>query len=767
MPPRLFFGESMDKRYTVVLNDLQMNSMFRHARCRDIIAVDTETTGLDVHSDLVIGISISGKEGRGYYLPIFMWNKVKQEDGTYQEGLQQFVDYEVVRILLSILQKKKVVCHNASFDDRIIFQNFGMSIREALYSDTQLIKHTIDEVPPFKLKDIAKLIQKEIGLDMSKEANEEQEELIAHLKDKGASLTKEKYEMYKADCEILGKYACADTDLTLRIHNYYHKQLVKEGLVDFYYKDEVMPLYKEVTMVMEGNGVPIDVPALQKAEKDIEIDIKEIELKIRKEIEPYLGRFYEWYFDKKFPVKTTGSFAQAAAKYFKVDVPKTKTGKFSLSAKNIENLEDCDFKDWIQGKTRLSRHKVIDIQKTMTKEQPFLLSSKQHLKKLFFLCLGEKATSKTAKGNPQVDNKFLKSMEEKYTFVKYLLVYNKLNKIKGTYIDRFLKKQKNGFFYPSYFQFGTVSGRYGSDIQQLPRPVDSNKANPLVAKYVNQIRKFFISGMGFDFIDCDYESLEPHVFAHVSGEQKIKDIFINNHDFYSTIAIDVEGLSEYSADKKADNYLGKLNPEKRQAAKPYSLGIPYGMTPFKLKFEIDCDEKTANKLYRKYLEAYPKLAEWMEWSDKQFLKKGEIQAECGRKRRWKKAFSLYKKYGDCMLDDLELYQAYHKEPKRYNEMKEHRRTVKKALNNCKNVQIQILATSIVNRSAIAINKYMKENNIMGYVCAQIHDQLIVRVESCHTKLMKEKVQEIMENTYKISVDLKAPAMVAKDWYEGH
>ena len=41
-----------------------------------------------------------------------------------------------------------------------------------------------------------------------------------------------------------------------------------------------------------------------------------------------------------------------------------------------------------------------------------------------------------------------------------------------------------------------------------------------------------------------------------------------------------------SADKKADNYLKKLDPVKRNKAKAYSLGVAYGMEAYALKMTL-------------------------------------------------------------------------------------------------------------------------------------------------------------------------------------
>ena len=111
--------------------------------------------------------------------------------------------------------------------------------------------------------------QEALGLDIEKAANEEQIELKDSIKNNGGSVTKESFEIYKADLDILSKYASADTDLTLRICNLYLSKLKEEGLEKFFFEDEVMPIYREVTLPMEMLGVDLDMDLLNKINVEI------------------------------------------------------------------------------------------------------------------------------------------------------------------------------------------------------------------------------------------------------------------------------------------------------------------------------------------------------------------------------------------------------------------------------------------------------------------------------------------------------------------
>jgi DNA polymerase-1 len=395
----------------------------------------------------------------------------------------------------------------------------------------------------------------------------------------------------------------------------------------------------------------------------------------------------------------------------------------------------------------------------------FNIQSKDQLGEIAFGVLGIKPLSTTKTGKPQFDDDTVQSIAGKYEWAKNLRIYNRLLKIKSTYMDRFLDAQEDGRYYFYYKQHGTVSGRYGSDAQQLPRPKEEGDDEPIVIEYNNLIRAFFIHDEGNIFVDCDYESLEPHTFAHVSGDEGLKDIFRNNWDFYSTIAIKTEKLNQYSPDKKAPNFLRKLEPKLRNKAKAYALGIPYGMGAYALGMTLGIPTKEAKKLVDGYLNGFPELKNWMERSKKQAKEKGYVSTQVGRIRHLPKVKAIYDKIGDDLLDwniKKEMERQYG-----VDQIKNLSRDYINGLNNSCNVQIQGLAASIVNRAALAINRKFIELGIRGWVCAQIHDQLVIEVEHARSEEAARIVQDLMENTTKLSIDLKAPPALAHNLRDGH
>lgn len=659
----------------------------------EILAYDVESDGLNVRKNQVIGFSF-GNAKIAFYVPIKMWNGAE---------LANILKPEQYIPILSSLCTKKLVTWNGSYDVLITKNSLKINLLDALYADVLLMKHSADENYPFGLKEVANQI---LGVD----SDEEKQVLKAHLKAIGAKPT----EYYKADVQILGKYACQDAMLTMRLFDYYGRELRKQGLESFYFNDEVLPMYKELTIPMVERGVRVDVAALTVAQQELNNDIEQLESQIQRAIEPHLSLFTTWFLNKDYPLRTE-----------KGNMPKW--AKDGLS----------QYDAWRRD-AGPSAHM-------------FNLSSKHHLKKLFFDTLKLQPLSRTPTGQPQVDDAFISTLHGKLPWTKLLSDYNSLIKLKGTYVDRLLEEQEDGRFYPEWKQHATVSGRYGGDMQQLPRPIEGSG---LVAKHTSKIRTFIIADSGSLLCSADYEQLEPSIFAHCSGDSRLQEVFISGRDFYSTVAIDTERLSNVSADKAAGNYLGKINKKARQKAKAYALGIAYGMTGYKLQFELGVPQHEAEALVDRYLAAYPDLANWMSASKSMAITQGYVCTQSGRRRRLGQAVALARKYGPWLTDSLEVWKRYNASPALYSQAKADRKTFVNLLNNAINFQVQGMAASIVNRAAIAIARKLKTEQLSSYICMQIHDEIVLNVPENEREIVGPIIKSIMESTVKLSVPLR-------------
>lgn len=623
-----------------------------------------------------------------------------------------------------------------------MYHSYGIDLTPALYCDTIMLKHTLDEERPFGLKDIS---VKYFGDDAADEQLDLKENVIA----KGGKWTQKQKDMYMADLNILGKYACKDVDLTMQLFGRLDNELYTEGMDNFFYNTEVMPLYRKATIPMKINGLYIDVPYFLRLKKEVEDGILKLTDEIFDEISDDIKDKVNEILDKYVRTSRTGQFAERVLQRYNLPVPlNKKTGKPTLAKTALRSLEaeypNHPALEWLLWtpptievekvtedgeivkekvpdpdalELTLPDHIVYDIKKEIyvaknpDKPYVFNLSSNKHLAWLLFEKYGVEPKSKSRKtGEPQVDKNSLGEFD--LPFIPKLAHLKKEEKLLSTYIIPILEKHIDGWIYPSMLQFGTTSGRYscggGLNLQTLPR--DDTR-----------IKQGFIAPPGHKIVSADFSSLEPRIFAWVSNDPGLKRVYEQGLDLYSQIAIDVFGLDadEYSADPAADNFLKKLAPEWRNKSKVFTLAVVYGANAYRITSIMGIPNEEAQDIIDKYLNAYPNLKLYMENQEEDALTTGKVYTNFGRVRHLGRAKELYQKFRRKIF-----YKGKMKKEVGEKEGSELYYEFRTLMNNSKNFPIQGTAAHVTNASLIMFDDLTKRKRLNCWPALQIHDEIV-------------------------------------------
>lgn len=737
---------------TIIWTEAQFQAALGWLSYRTLVGLDYETDGVNPRKNIVVGIGI-GDLTEGHYLSLYGYNKADQK-------LEPIWPREKALQLLKALEGKRLVAFNGNFEVGFS-EALGWDMLPHFYADPMLMLHTLDENKfNYGLKENA-------DSDFGAWTNKSMELMLESMRANGGT----NKEYCKADVEPLGHYCVWDNCIAMAFYLRDEPRLRAEGLHKFYFEDEVLPTYKHAVGPMERNGIRLDWKLLTEGLTSIKIKLSEIETGILGQINPLLDEFEVWFLNKNYPPTVTGPFGQAAIEALDPEaLPKTKGGAYSLAAKAVENLPIGTLKSWLSGRCDLAPEFVLEVQRKLHGSQPaFNISSNDHLGRLFFQKLKEKALSYTDKKRaPQMNETFLDTMAPKYGWASQLQVHRRLSKLAGTYFQRVHDRAEDGRFYPSYFCHKTTTGRQSGDFQQLPRPLSiEDEPNEIIRHYNNMIRAFFIADEGYKFLDADYSSLEVVVFADDAGDEALLDMIRNDRDFYSEVARGAFGLQEYSSDKNSPNFLKKHKPEIRQKTKAFALGFRYGEDPYKLHKETGWSKEECNEIQANYFKAYPKLREKMDYYTAQIKTFGFVRSKFGRKRREPKAIWMAQKYGPELMDSLKLWKKYHEEPAIYDRMKSERRVMKSIVNNALNFPIQSAGASIVSRAAWTLALWLKENCPRAKLVALVHDQAIVHCPEEHLEYVRINMKRIMETTTKLSVPLTADPVVADNLRDGH
>lgn len=677
----------------------------------EYIAVDTETTGTGKDAK-IIGISVCADENVGYYIILAEWNAEQQK----------LIDLETVTAAKQIAEAlvgKSLIMHNAVFDCWMINNNYGVDLMPSVHTDTMIMAHLLDENRHNGLK--------ELGLSLfGEDAVAEQKQMKESVHKNGGKLTKDCFQMYMADSELLAKYGAKDAILTLKLFYVLVEQLFEQGLEKFFYEDESMPLLRGPTYDLNTTGLRVEAERLRALKKELEAFALECEAFIYKEIEPHVS--------EKYPGTS-------------------KKNKFSITApKQLSWLLFVKLGNYFEKLTDEGRN----VCKALNMKPPYSFKAKRDFIDTLVKNKGRiyeeaKYNPKTKKmGRPKkvgepwhylaADKATLKTLAHKYKWVAKLLEYTKNQKLLHTYVEGIEERMSYNIIRPSFLQHGTTSGRYSSknpNFQNLPRD-DKRVKNCIVAR------------PGKIFVGADYSQLEPRVFASFSGDERLLSCFKSGDDFYSLIGATVFEKNDCSLKKDEPNSFANKYKELRNIAKVVALSATYGTTAPKMAPQIYKDVDEAQEVINDYFEKFPKVKQLMLDSHEMAKKDGFVLNLFGRKRRMPKAKAIPSLYGKTPHEELP-YEA------------------RNMLNLAINHRIQSTGASIMNRAAIQAHRLFKDlaetnpkaNEIK--IVMQVHDELILEGPEELANEMKILLKDAMENTVELpGVDLIAEPVAAKN-----
>ena len=318
----------------------------------DEVSFDLETDTVDEIKANVYGVGLAFQDEEGFYIP------VRAKDGSF--FFSEETTQANIKRITSLLRSKKIIGHNVIYDCLVWYHSTGERLYNNVHADTILMKHCINEEPPFGLKETSVLY-------LGEWADKAQEALYENIKANGGSTKKDSLEMYKADTHVLGEYCAWDVMLTFKLYNLFSPTLTKEGLGNFFYNEEVMPLYREVTIPMKEKGVGVNTELLLSMLESASKDEAQLTSEILSEISPLTSEFETNLLNENFPVKKSGNFPKHYAKFIGLVLSST-------ARKAVEKLEVSDniqlnFKQWMLGEVFELSGPVYQVQLDMLRQK--------------------------------------------------------------------------------------------------------------------------------------------------------------------------------------------------------------------------------------------------------------------------------------------------------------------------------------------------------------------------------------------------------------
>lgn len=199
-----------------------------------IIAFDTETTGLDPLKDSLVGFSFAINESVGYYVPI---------SHSYLGVPEQIGDEYAKKAIAKILESR-VVGHNIKFDLHFITNYLGVDTFD-IYADTIILAWLIDPESPLALDKLSA-------------------SLLSHEMIAFKDTVKKGEDFSSVELEDACSYAAEDALITLRLYNLLKSRLELQSTEIVNEAFEVEFPFVTTLLGMEKAGIKTDADVLEK-----------------------------------------------------------------------------------------------------------------------------------------------------------------------------------------------------------------------------------------------------------------------------------------------------------------------------------------------------------------------------------------------------------------------------------------------------------------------------------------------------------------------
>lgn len=400
--------------------------------------------------------------------------------------------------------------------------------------------------------------------------------------------------------------------------------------------------------------------------------------------------------------------------FYNIEMPLTRV----LADMEITGIRvDANYLDQVE-KDLEEKMKTIEQDIYYLAECQFNIMSPAQLSKVLFEKLMIPYPKRVKDGKYSTSKDILDKIVDKHPIVSKILEYRTLAKLYTNYaVGLKAEIREDGRIHTIYTQTLTRTGRLSSICPNLQNI-------PARDEYSRLIRRAFIPDFDSKILSSDYSQVELRVFAHMSGATNLIEAFNSDLDIHTKTAADIFKVS-----------IDEVTKDMRRTAKAVNFGILYGISSFGLSEDLGIDIVTAKKFIDNYLETYSGIREYMEKEKEDAYKYGYVTTLMNRRRvieELKNKNYLIRSSGERM-----------------------------ALNT----PIQGTAADILKKAMVEVYNEFEKRNLKSKMLIQVHDELVFNVVNDELEEVKEIVEDIMENTFKLDVPLKVDIEVGNDWYE--
>lgn len=581
----------VDTEVTIITAFEKFKELIEIVKQTRVCSWDFETNGTDNRTYkgnlFATCLAISYQHGSGFCIPLEQFDS-PIEESKRKEWTLKVLTYFHQEVIAN--PNVHIIGQNLKFDFHVLANYIGKVTILAKYDDTMYIDHCIDNTRGHGLKELVPRIYPQYA---------------------GYDDEVKKYKWDAIPLDILAKYACIDSDMTLRLKTYLEQILMQDERSYRVYQNIIIPA-AIATFQAEHTGLIVNLPYLEKAIEDVQ---SMIDLTLKRLFElPQVIRF-ELHNRQLKDREDLTKLRDKLSKWVETHNPGT--------------ITEQKYRDQIQA-IQSGQH---------TNYKPFNIGSPPQVKKMLYnpegLGLRMVKDPKTKKFGA-TGEATLKLLDDTSGFKQLLLEYRSLCKTMSTYLvgirDRL---DNNSTLHADFKVTGTDTGRISCKDPNLMNMSNEYKQSfESTKKAARYIKGMFTPPKGYHIVQIDYSQAELRVIAYYAQCAYMLTAYLNGVDLHAQTAADVMHITLedfYKLDKKTQ----KLQ---RYRAKAVNFGFIYGMSAQSFKnyafndYGLDYSLEECIDIRNIYFAKRPELLVYHETYKQKAKIWGQIRTLFGSKR---------------------------------------------------------------------------------------------------------------------------------------
>jgi DNA polymerase-1 len=302
-----------------------------------------------------------------------------------------------------------------------------------------------------------------------------------------------------------------------------------------------------------------------------------------------------------------------------------------------------------------------------------------------------------------------------------IIEHRQLSKLQGTYVDALpaLVNPTTGRLHTCFNQAVAATGRLSSsdpNLQNIPARSDLGR----------EIRQAFIPREGCKLITADYSQVELRLLAHFSGDDALKQAFVENRDIHASVAAQIFGVPE-----------DKVSSDQRRVAKTVNFGVIYGMSAFGLAQRLGIMQGDAARFIEEYFARFPAVEKYQERLLRKCAQEKCVSTILGRRRR---------------IEGVRPSATV--------------RGLNQPEREAVNMEIQGSAADLMKLAMLAVHRRLKAERFQAKMLLTVHDELVFESPPNEVEAVAALARREMTQALPLDVPLTVDIEAGPNWLQG-